>query len=269
MSISQDLISEFGRLVEIVQKLRGPDGCPWDKEQTQKSLTRYVIEEAFELAEALDSEDQTHIQEELGDYLFQVILQGQVAEDEGHFKLADVLRTLNAKMIRRHPHVFDPQSEKLNSATEVLGRWQKIKAEEKSAETGPPRLAKDLRGFPSLLTSLKIGHRSEEWKFDWDTPEQVEAKVVEEFNEVREASARENHAAVEEEVGDLLFAVSQWARHLKVDPEAALRKANLKFEQRFFSMLSLSGMSQDEFRALPLSEKDVLWGKAKKLHKKT
>lgn len=258
-------VPEFERLVQIVSTLRGPEGCPWDKEQSQQSLTRYVIEEAYELVEAIDSRDQNHIKEELGDFLFQVILQAQVAEDEKHFALNDVLQVLNEKMIRRHPHVFGSAEQKLATAQDVLINWQKIKASEKPA---PPRLAKELRGFPALLTALKIGQRSQEWKFDWDTPEQVEAKVTEELDEVREAIAAQDPAAQEEEIGDLLFALSQWARHLKINPETALRKANLKFERRFQNMLENCKLSQQDFKNLPLSEKEELWGKAKKFVKK-
>jgi len=273
-ALDETLTFEFSRLVEIVARLRGPDGCPWDKEQTQASLTRYILEEAFELVEAIDSQDQQHIQEELGDFLFQVILQAQVAEDATHFKLVDVLRTLSDKMIRRHPHVFAGSDQKLSSSTEVLNQWAKIKAEEAKAKSGPSpesatplRLSKDLRGFPALLTSLKIGQRSEEWKFDWDTASQVEAKVTEELAEVQEAIALADPVAQEEEIGDLLFATAQWARHLKIDPETALRKANLKFEKRFHSMLEIAGKTQEEFRNLPLDEKEEFWGKAKKLAK--
>lgn len=271
MSNTPELTAEFQRLVQIVADLRGPHGCPWDKEQTQKSLTRYILEEAYELVEAIDSEDQKHIQEELGDFLFQVILQAQVARDEGLFELTAVLKTLSDKMVRRHPHVFGDAPQKPTTSAQVLQNWNKIKQAEsvnKAVSGSDSRLAKDLRGFPALLTSLKIGQRSEEWKFDWDTPQQVEAKVIEELDEVREAIAQQSPVEQEEEIGDLLFAVSQWARHLKIDPETALRKANLKFEKRFHAMLEHSGLDQKNFRDLPLVKKEELWGKAKKFVKK-
>lgn len=268
---NQALLEEFSRLVDVVATLRGPAGCPWDKEQTQQSLTKYILEEAFELAEAIDSGDQKHIQEELGDYLFQVILQAQVAQDEKHFALIDILKALSDKMVRRHPHVFGDRSQKLQSSAEVLVNWAKIKDEEqKSPARGAPgpqkpfRLAKDLRGFPALLTAHKIGQRSEDWKFDWETPEQVQAKVTEEFEEVREAILHEDPKAQLDEMGDLLFAVAQWARHLGIDPEAALRQGNQKFEKRFSAMIENSHLSQASFRQLPLTEKEQLWQKAKK-----
>lgn len=267
-SSREALVQEFLRLVEIVARLRGPDGCPWDKEQTQKSLTKYVLEEAFELAEAIDSGDQKHILDELGDYLFQVVLQAQVAADENHFALADVLRNLSDKMVRRHPHVFGDV--KLGTSDEVLANWAKIKAAEAAdAPKKPLRLAKELRGFPALLTAWKIGKRSEQWKFDWNTPAQVEAKVTEELEEVREAIGKGDAAAQLDEMGDLLFAVAQWARHLGIDPEAALRQGNLKFEKRFSAMIENARLTQDAFRALPLDEKEALWADAKKFVKKS
>ncbi|MBX3018122.1 MAG: nucleoside triphosphate pyrophosphohydrolase [Bdellovibrionaceae bacterium] len=264
------LVQEFLRLVDIVARLRGPDGCPWDKEQTQKSLTKYVLEEAFELAEAIDSGNQKHILDELGDYLFQVVLQAQVAQDENLFALTDILKNLSDKMIRRHPHVFGDV--KAETSAEVLVNWAKIKAAEVEASPEPAkpfRLAKELRGFPALLTSYKIGKRSEDWKFDWDTPAQVEAKVTEEFREVQEAIAQKDPAAQLDEMGDLLFAVAQWARHLGIDPEAALRQGNLKFEKRFSVMIEHAKLTQDQFRALPLDEKEALWADAKKFVRKS
>lgn len=259
-----EALQAFQDLIEIVAKLRGPDGCPWDKEQNQKSLTRYIIEEAFELAEAIDSGDQKHIQEELGDYLFQVILQAQVAADEKLFQLTDILKTLNEKMIRRHPHVFAASS--VANSQDVKAQWEAIKALENAGKAkAPARLAKDLRGFPALLTALKIGHRSEEWRFDWDSAEQVEAKVIEEMAEVKEAKALKTQNDVEEEIGDLLFAVVQWARHLKVEPESALRNANLKFEKRFHKMLEVAQLDKQTFAALPLSAKEAFWASAKNI----
>lgn len=256
------MLAEFRTLVEIVAKLRSPQGCPWDREQTQKSLTRYAIEEAHELAEAIDQGDQQAIREELGDFLFQVILQAQVAKDEGNFTLLDVLLTLNEKMIRRHPHVFSGVAVK--DAAEVTRNWEKIK----QAERGGVKKSGDPEGLPALLKALKIGHRSEKWKFDWDTAEQVSAKVKEELGEVFEAIEDHDSHAVEEELGDLFFAVSQWARHLKVDPETALRKANRKFEIRFENMISECGLTQEQFRELPLAKKEELWQATKKRLKK-
>lgn len=262
------MLAEFRTLVEIVAKLRSPQGCPWDREQTQKSLTRYAIEEAHELAEAIDQGDQQAIREELGDFLFQVILQAQVAKDEGNFTLLDVLLTLNEKMIRRHPHVFSGVAVK--DAAEVARNWEKIKQSEPlkigSRRTSP--FSSDPEGLPALLKSLKIGHRSEKWKFDWDTAEQVSNKVKEELGEVFEAIEDDDAHAVEEELGDLFFAVSQWARHLKVDPETALRKANRKFEIRFENMISECGLTQEQFRELPLAKKEELWQATKKRLKK-
>lgn len=252
-SKSAQILSEFQTLVEVVERLRGPNGCPWDKEQTQSSLTRYAIEEAYELAEAIDSKDQKNIRDELGDFLFQVILQAQVAQDEGHFDLQGVMKNLNEKMIRRHPHVFSDV--KVSSSDQVALNWEEIKKTEKKNKP----TAGDPENLPALLKALKIGHRSEKWKFDWDTQEQVSGKVQEELGEVFEAIEARNQNEIEEELGDLLFAISQWARHLDLDPETALRKANRKFENRFHKMVTDAGLSIDEFRDLSLNEKEQLW----------
>ncbi len=255
------ILSEFQTLVEVVERLRGPNGCPWDKEQTQTSLTRYAIEEAFELAEAIDSKDQKQILDELGDYLFQVILQAQVAKDEGHFELLAVIKNLNEKMIRRHPHVFSDV--KVDGSAEVVRNWDEIKKAEKKNKPG----GGDPENMPALLRSHKIGIRSEKWKFDWDHSEQVSDKVREEFGEVIDAIDAGKPQEIEEELGDLLFAVSQWARHMKVDPETALRKANRKYEIRFHKMVTDAGLSIEQFRDLPLAEKEKLWQKTKVLLK--
>lgn len=261
--IMSAILSEFQTLVEVVAKLRGPNGCPWDKEQTQSSLTRYAIEEAFELAEAIDSQDQKSIRDELGDFLFQVILQAQVAQDEGHFNLEQVMKNLSEKMIRRHPHVFSDV--KVADSNEVVRNWDEIKKAEKKNKPG----GGDPENMPALLRSLKIGVRSEKWKFDWDTQEQVSDKVREELGEVCDAIASGKQDDIEEELGDLLFAVSQWARHLKIDPEMALRKANRKYEIRFHKMVTDAGMTIDQFRDLPLSKKEEMWQKTKRLLKQS
>ncbi|MFN7729384.1 MAG: nucleoside triphosphate pyrophosphohydrolase, partial [Bdellovibrio sp.] len=212
----------FETLVEIVAQLRGPAGCPWDKEQTQSSLTQYAIEEAHELAEAIETGRQQDVLEELGDFLFQVILQAQVAKDEGHFTLEQVIAQLNEKMVRRHPHVFSDMT--LGSTAEVWENWEKIKAAEKSnlksqAQSPAAALFNYPKNLPALLAAIKIGRKTETWKFDWQTPEQVLEKVEEEFHETAEAleefrqnlkgpivSQAPGREHLEHEIGDLLFA---------------------------------------------------------------
>lgn len=251
-------------LVDVVAQLRGPQGCPWDKAQTPESLTRYILEEAFELVEAIDSKDPQKIKEELGDYLFQVVLQAQIASESGKFDLQDVIAAVSKKMVHRHPHVFG--NEHLTTPEQVSAKWDELKKSEKAllSEKASDKIMDEFR-MPALLASLKIGERSEKWKFDWDNREQVYAKVEEEIAEVFEViQKKESHERLEDEFGDFLFASVQWARHLNLDPEQALRKANSKFQKRFGTMIQDSGLSQSEFYALPLREKERLWQEAKK-----
>lgn len=260
-----ETLKQFQTLVEIVQKLRGPKGCPWDKEQTQKSLTQYALEETYELIEAIESSDQKHIQEELGDFLFQVILQAQVAEDEGHFQLLSVIQQLNEKLIRRHPHVFG-DAQYANSQ-EVWKNWDRLK---KLENTAPKPLFNYPKDLPALQAAYKIGVKTEGYEFDWDQAQEVLEKVHEEFNETKEALADYNHhpgggkQALTHEIGDLLFSVAQLARHVDLEPEACLREANRRFEQRFNKVLKLSGLEKENFAALSKAEKEQLWNRAKK-----
>ncbi len=261
-------LANFKTVVEVVAKLRGPEGCPWDKQQTQKSLTQYIIEEAFELAEAIESGSQQDIQEELGDFLFQVILQAQVAQDEGHFDLSAVLHGLAEKLIYRHPHVFGVEEQKSSEKkelTEIWQNWHKLKSQEAiNKGLGAKPIFTHPKNLPSLQVSSKIGRKTESYRFDWSTPEEVMAKVEEEIEEVRETFANGTPHEKEHEIGDLLFSVAQLARHLKIDPEAALREANRRFERRFTKVLELSQKSQEDFAATSLAEKEQLWQEAKK-----
>lgn len=260
---------EFVTLVEIIAALRGPQGCPWDKEQTQSSLTQYAIEEAFELAEAIESGNQQEIKDELGDFMFQVILQAQVAQDEKHFRLTDVMKNLGEKLVRRHPHVFSDVQ--VSGTEEVWKNWEQLKAKEKVKP-----VFSYPRNLPALQASYKIGVKSQGYKFDWENSSQVLEKVREELREVDEAFSHAKSASspsdkdshLEEEIGDLLFSIAQFARHNNIEPEQALRRANKKFEDRFNLVLKLAGgISKDDFAALPIEEKEKLWSQAK-LHLK-
>jgi tetrapyrrole methylase family protein/MazG family protein len=271
---SSDVLPLFQTLVEIVAQLRGPQGCPWDKEQTQASLTQYAIEEAYELAEAIETGRQSEVAEELGDFLFQVVLQAQVAQDEGHFNLSDVIRRLNEKMIRRHPHVFGEASFK--NSEEVWKNWDKVKGQEKAAE--PSRgLFSYPRSLPALQAAAKIGRKTETWKFDWKRPEEVLEKVKEELAETEQAlrdfrrdfpeGRMEPQAPgrdeLEHEIGDLLFSTAQFARHVGLDPEACLRRANRRFEDRFQKVVTRAGLSKEDFAGLPDEKKEQLWREIK------
>lgn len=262
MQVIQKAAEEFKKLLEVVATLRGPNGCPWDLEQTPKSLTQYAIEEAYELAEAIESGNSLDVQEELGDFLFQVALHSQVSQDEGQFTIDDVIRQLNAKMIHRHPHVFGDTGQR--SIEEVWLNWEKLKSQEK---TKVKPVFNYPRKMPALQAAHKIGVKTEGYKFDWKNASEVLEKVREEFNELEEALQSQNSSHIEHEIGDLLFSVAQLARHLKSDPEQILRSANRRFEDRFNQVLKLSGLQKDQFRELPSEKMEELWKKVKELEK--
>jgi len=262
---SAPLLQEFQTLVEIVARLRGPDGCPWDKEQTQKTLTQYAIEEAYELVEAIESQDTNEIKEELGDFLFQVVLQAQVASDEKQFSLLDVIKILNEKMIRRHPHVFGDDGAK--TTTEVWKNWEKLKAQEQQEKAAKPKPVFSYpRQMPALQAAQKIGGKTKRLKFDWSQASEVMEKVEEEITELKQemAKTKPDPQHLEHEIGDVLFSVAQLARHLNLEPEQCLRSANRRFEDRYNEVLKLSGRSLEDFPQVSLDEKEKLWQQAKK-----
>jgi ATP diphosphatase len=255
----------FTQLVDIVAKLRDPkQGCPWDLVQTQKTLAQYSIEEAFELAEAIETEKPGLVLEELGDFLFQVILQAQVSADNQGFNLQDVVELLSEKMIRRHPHVFNAESSA--SIEKVWQNWEKTKLQEKQQRgDSAQKVFSQPEKLPALQASAKIGAKTARYKFDWNTPSEVLLKVKEEQAELEAELLKEkiNLVKTENEIGDLLFSISQLARHLKIDPEQALRGANRKFTNRFNAMLELKNMSAETFRDLPSETKEELWALVK------
>jgi MazG family protein len=229
----------FQELVEVLARLRGPGGCPWDRQQTHESLARYLEEEAHEALEAIEQKDPERLKEELGDLLLQIVFHSQLAQEEGLFTAADVCRGIVDKMIRRHPHVFG-QGQALRSADEVLSQWEVLKQEEKAASRGRP--ASLLEGIPRKLSPLlaaeRVLTRAASVGFVWPDPGQARGKVEEELAEALAAGTPEER---EEEVGDLLLAVAALAVHLEVNPERALRRALDKFAQRFRRMEQLLG----------------------------
>ncbi len=279
----QDL-RQIQSLVELVQHLRGPEGCPWDKEQTHLSLTQYAIEETFEMIEALEQGDDQKTKEELGDVLFQVILHSQLAAERQAFDFADVIETLNKKLVRRHPHVF--ADVKLQKTEDVIREWEEIKKKEKAlravhgahagtavqdggtkAGEASSSVNRDLDvppGLPALQRAHKIGQRTEKLQFDWENAEQVWLKVEEESRELREALDAQSAAEIEHELGDVLFSLAQLSRHLKMDPEQALRVANRRFEQRFYKMKELLQANGKELSTATPAEKENFWQLAKK-----
>lgn len=257
-------LNTFEALLQIISDLRGPEGCPWDKEQTHNSLARYAIEEVHEMVEAIESADDNHICEELGDVLFQVVLHTQLAKERKAFNISDVIESITTKIVRRHPHVFSDT--KVKDAQEVITNWQAIKQQEKKNKpaTGPLDIP---TGMPSLQRAQSIGEKTEKYRFDWDNAEQVLKQLQSEIAELQEAIANPVSPSykknIQHELGDVLFSAAQLARHLEVDSEAALREANRRFTRRFAHMVA-SKNSLEEFTNSTPEEKESLWKQAKK-----
>ncbi len=242
-------LSVIERLVGIMARLRDPEhGCEWDRAQTYATIAPYTIEEAYEVADAIERGDLDDLKDELGDLLLQVVFHSRIAEEAGAFALPDVVAAISDKMERRHPHIF-------GSARSSPG-WEQIKAEERGAKAASGALDGVAIGLPALLRAEKLQKRAARVGFDWPDAQGPRAKVDEEIAEIETAGAEE----IEGEVGDLLFAVVNWARHLDVDPEAALRSANAKFERRFRTIEELGGSG---FADLGLEAKEALWRQAK------
>lgn len=243
-------------LISIISKLRAPDGCPWDREQTHYSLRPNMIEEAYEAVDAIDDNDMNHLKEELGDVLLQVVLHSQIASEEGAFDIEDVAAELNKKLIHRHPHIFG--NAKLEKADEVLEAWDKLKAEEKthrkSAMDGVSRCQ------AALISAQKLSKKAVKQGFEWQCEEDLYNCIKSEFKEFRQAKEKGDRMNMEEEFGDILFATVNLARWNKIDAEQALLKANKKFEKRFRKMEELAQKPLTEYT---FDEFDTLWKKAK------
>jgi MazG family protein len=244
---------KFERLVEIMARLRAPGGCPWDREQTFDTIKPYLLEETYEALDAIDARDWRGLAEELGDLLLEAVFFAQMASEEGKFSIADSLDSINEKLVRRHPHVFGAGDAK--TADDVKKRWEEIKADEKKArgEAAKSILASVPRNLPALVEAQQISSKVAHVGFDWANTDQVLEKLHEELNELDEARRGESHEELENEIGDILFALVNVARHLKVDPEQALRKSNAKFRRRFAHVESnaqLPGATLDEMEAL-------------------
>ena len=250
---------------EVIARLRAPDGCPWDREQTHLSLRKYLIEETFEVVEALDQENMDALCEELGDLLLQVVLHAQIALEDGDFDLADVLAGINRKLVRRHPHVFANTA--VDGVEGVLANWQKIKAEE-HAEKGDDQRKGVLDGIPpampALICAQELQSRAARVGFDWGDVEPVMAKVEEELEEVRTAESAGERV---KELGDLLFAVVNLVRWYDGDAEAALRQTNGRFQSRFAYIEAKATEAGRDLNDMSLAEMDVFWDEAKRLEK--
>lgn len=238
------------RLVSIMARLRDPiAGCEWDRVQTWSTIAPYTIEEAYEVADAIERNDPADLKDELGDLLLQVVFHSRIAEESGAFALADVIAAISDKMERRHPHIF-------GDAVTSPG-WEAIKATERATKSDDSALASVAVSLPALSRADKLQKRAARVGFDWPDASGPLAKVIEEIAEVREAGAD----TVAEEIGDLLFAVTNWARHLGIDPEAALRAGNAKFERRFRAIEADGG---EGFAAMTLDRKEELWTAVKR-----
>lgn len=259
----------FAAFVDTIAALRAPNGCPWDREQTHESIARNMIEEAYEAVDAIEQHDTTHLREELGDVLLQVVLQSQIAADAGEFTVADVCRDVNAKMIRRHPHVFGEAA--AGSAEDVLSIWDNVKLAEKSAvdaQTEEPEGLLDSvpASFPALLQAYKISRKAVAAGFEWDTVEDVWAKVEEEIAEFKQACRSDDAQAKELEFGDVLFSLVNVARKEDIDAETALRATCRKFRERWAFMEGAAWGQGKRIEELDMDEMQQLWDQAKMLH---
>ena len=262
-------------LLALMARLRDPQrGCPWDREQTFGSIAPYTIEEAYEVADAIERGEHQQLRDELGDLLFQVVFHARMAEERGWFDFAAVATAIHAKLVRRHPHVFAGSSP---TPEELVRVWEEQKAQERaeSAASGPAAegtvLAGVPRALPALVRAAKLGRRAAGVGFDWPDAQQVRAKVLEELHEMDAALAAASGAGeagsdaggAAEELGDLLFSIVNWSRHLKLDAEGALRAAHAKFERRFARMESLARARGLDLKGLSAAEWDALWREAK------
>ena len=260
---------EFRRLVEIMQRLRGPDGCPWDREQTIASLRGFVLEETYEVLDAIDRADHAGLKGEIGDLIFEGVFLARIEEDDGHFAIADSIRAINEKLIRRHPHVFGRETgterPSLETPGQVVEQWEQIKAREQVSAGERRSLLKGVsRSMPALLRAHEIGMRVAAVGFDWPETVGVLDKIEEEVAELRASvEAGEGRERAEEEMGDLLFSIANLARKLGIEPESALRAANEKFCARFEA---LEHRFEAEGRAVPDAspeELEAAWNEIK------
>ncbi|MGA8304134.1 MAG: nucleoside triphosphate pyrophosphohydrolase [Candidatus Acidiferrales bacterium] len=261
----------FEKLVALQTQLRAPGGCPWDREQTHESLRKYLVEETYEVLDAIEAGDAREFASELGDLLLQVVFHSMMAEEAGRFTIADVIESIHSKMVRRHPHVFGDV--KAATSAEVLKNWEQLKAEERAAEGKPARgkdesvLAGVSRSLPAALEAHELTRRAAKIGFDWDDVEGIFDKIEEEKREILSAIGRQKNdarAGIEEEAGDLIFAAVNVARFLDVNPEIALKKANRKFKERISWMEGAARSEGRRLADLPRARMEELWEESKK-----
>ena len=249
----------FARLVGIMQRLRGPGGCPWDHQQTLESLRPFVLEETYEVLQAIDSGDRDALRGEIGDFLFEGVFLAQIAADEGHFTVVESIEAICEKLVRRHPHVFGTDST-AKTAGQVLEQWEEIKAREQQASGRKKAVLAGMpKTLPALLGAHEIGTRVAAVGFDWARTEDVIEKIREEVEELAGAFRRETRERVEEEMGDLLFSIANLSRKLGVEPESALRKANEKFAARFAALEAFLEERGRTVHEASLEEMETAW----------
>jgi len=257
------LLFEFSHLVDIMEKLRSPEGCPWDKEQSLDSLQKYLVEETYEVVEAYQKNDMDLLREELGDVLLQIVFQSQVAKEEGLFKLEDVIRGISDKLIRRHPHVFSDRQ--ADTPAEVSVLWKEVKKKEKGENLKTISiLNKFSRSQPALKQAAEIQKLAAEVGFDWENTNDVVLKIKEELSELEEAIENGDQESASLELGDLFFAVVNLSRFICTDPELALLRTNLKFQERFRFIEESVRKEGKKIDEMSLKELDYYWEKAKK-----
>lgn len=253
---------EFERLVSLMQKLRAPEGCPWDREQDFDSIKPYTLEETYEVLDAIDARDWSGLKEELGDFILQAVFYAQMATEAGHFDIGDSLRSVNEKLIRRHPHIFGTGT--AVSAAEVKENWDRIKATEKQDRGTELLLDSVPRSVPALNEAARISSKAAGSGFDWPDVNAVFAKLEEELTELAAARGSSDSEEIEAEIGDVLFTLVNMARFFQVDPEQALRKTNAKFRRRF-AHVEKSLLAQGRtLKTTDLAEMEALWQDAKR-----
>ncbi|WP_026688687.1 nucleoside triphosphate pyrophosphohydrolase [Alteribacter aurantiacus] len=256
------LTHEFTKLRDVIATLRGPGGCPWDQKQTHESLKPYLIEEAYEVLEAIDEQDEENLAEELGDVLLQVMLHAQIGEDDGYFSVSDVITSITEKMIRRHPHVFDTAH--ADNSEAVVTQWEKIKREEKGDKGSDEGLLDSIpKSLPSLLRAYNVQKKAAKVGFDWDDAQPMREKLKEELREWEEELENGDPEAMKKEFGDVLFTIVNIARFYKIEPEEALRTTNEKFVRRFRYIEETLKETGSDWEEKSLDELDVFWNEAK------
>ncbi len=254
-------VEAFAELVKIMERLRAPGGCPWDREQTHLSIKPYVLEEAFEVAEAIEDNDLEELKIELGDLLLQIVFHAEMAREAGQFTIEDVVRGIVDKMVRRHPHVF--ADAKVKDSDEVLSNWARIKQEERKHKQDNSIVSGVPRAMPALLRAHRLGEKASRVGFDWQRPTEVLTKVREEIDELQAAIQGGVHGEIEAELGDVLFALTSFGRHLNVQSEDALQRASDRFIQRFKHIERRLEEQSLDIHGASLEQMEALWQEAK------